>query len=61
MKAYKIRSFLFFCCFVAAATFYYNLEQEENLQEQMAPAEMVDLKTSDSNNADEKDKLLEDN
>lgn len=60
MKAYKIRSLLFFSCFVIAAIAYYNFEQQEKFEDKFTPSEMVDLEASDAEDENE-DELLDSN
>ncbi|NKI31835.1 hypothetical protein [Croceivirga thetidis] len=60
MKAYKIRSLIFFSCFVIAAIVYYQFEQQENFKEQFNPSEVVDLETEDAESLEE-DELLQSN
>lgn len=52
MKAYKIRSLVFFSSFAIAAIVYYNFEQQEELNQHFI-TNMADLEATDSDALDE--------
>ncbi|OQD41845.1 hypothetical protein [Croceivirga radicis] len=47
MKAYKIKSLLYFAGFVAAAVMYYNLEQQDTFQEKITTSTVVETQAED--------------
>lgn len=52
MKTYKIKSLICFIIFAVAAFFYNKVETENNFQEQVKAAELVDLNNSDLEDID---------
>ncbi len=43
MKTYKIKSLIYFSCFLMASTFYYIVEQKAAFDQQLQTAQVVDL------------------
>ena len=52
MKSYKIKSFIYFLLFVAAALFYNNIEQKENFQDDITSNEVVEIDNKQLKNSD---------
>lgn len=48
MKSYKIKSLVYFTCFLTAAVFYYHFEKENNLQQQLITANVADTDFEDA-------------
>ena len=48
MKAYKIRSLIYFGCFVAAAVVYYNIEQNEVFQNSILSSQVADIEAEEN-------------
>ena len=48
MKSYRIKSLIFFSCFLAAAIFFYNFEQGKQLQDQTLQASIADAQIEDT-------------
>ncbi|KPM32339.1 Hypothetical protein I595_1991 [Croceitalea dokdonensis DOKDO 023] len=48
MKSYKIKSLVYFACFLAAAVFYYNFEKEVNLQQEILTANVAETEFEDA-------------
>ena len=59
MKSYKIRSLIYFGCFVAAAVVYYNIEQNEFFQNSILSSQVVDVEPEENQEKEnEEDKAL---
>jgi len=48
MKSYKIKSLIWLCCFIAAAVFYYNFEQQLTFENQITNSSVVDIEFEDT-------------
>ncbi|WP_350287863.1 hypothetical protein [uncultured Croceitalea sp.] len=48
MKAYKVKSLIYLSCFVAAAVYYYNTEQQDNFKDQLASATVAETEFQDA-------------
>ncbi len=62
MKSYKIRSLIYLGCFITAAVFYYNFEQQISFQSQILNSETVETEFEDApqveqENPEQKDTL----
>lgn len=47
MKAYKIRSLIYLSCFIVAAVVYYQIEQDEKLQNSQLSPQTAELQIED--------------
>lgn len=47
MKAYKIKSLIYLCGFLAAGYYYYDLQQQDRLQLELASEQVTDIELED--------------
>lgn len=59
MKAYKIRSLIYLCCFITAAVVYYHMEQKENFQNSILVSQTADLQPEDQSPEDVNEEIEE--
>jgi len=57
--SYKIKSLLYFSCFVIASMIYYVAEQHDNFQEQFNAKTFVEVEYQDAQNMEAQKKELE--
>ena len=53
MKTYKIKSLIYFCCFLVASLVYYQIEQDDQFQEQLISSEVVETDMQDLDEIEE--------
>lgn len=54
--SYKIKSLLYFSCFVIAATIYYVAEQHDNFQDRLTSKDFVEVEYQDELDSESQDK-----